>query len=369
VLFKNLIIASLIVATFLARRYFSDYGISWLLYVILSFFTTMLVMPFVIRFSFKFNFLDIPSSRKVHDTPTPKIGGIAVACGFIPVVLMAGVTYPTLAAIIAASLMVFISGVLDDMFCLSAKLRFFVQFIAACIVIWFGLRIHMVPAASPLAFLNILLTLLWIIGITNAFNFLDGINGEASGLAVIIGTTLAVFAFNSGATLRGEVIVIAVGAVCGFLPYNLKRKADIFMGDGGSGFLGFFLAAMSIHVEWGALPSITNLLMPVIVFSIFIYDMSMTTATRIYTGRIKNFSEWLTFTGKDHIHHRLADIFRGDRIIALLFIYAISASNALFPALFSIYRGTSDWFVIAAFFQTLLVYCIVTLLLFKSGNA
>ena len=80
---------------------------------------------------------------------------------------------------------------------------------------------------------------------------LDGINGLASGLAVIIGITLAVFAFNSGAALGGGVIVIAIGAICGFLPYNLKRKADIFLGDGGSGFLGFFLSAMSIHIEWG----------------------------------------------------------------------------------------------------------------------
>ena len=324
-------------------------------------------MPFIIRFAFRFNVLDMPASRKVHSTPTPKIGGIAVACGFIPSILLTGAYSPELVAIITASLLIFISGALDDMFCLSAKLRFLIQFIAAFIVVWYGVRLNIMSSESFTGTtINVFLTFLWIIGITNAFNFLDGINGEASGLAVIIGITLAVFAFNSGATLRGEVIVIAIGAVCGFLPYNLKRKADIFLGDGGSGFLGFFLSAISIHIEWGEQPSITNLLMPVIVFSICIYDMCMTTVTRIYTGKVKTFSEWLFYTGKDHIHHRLSNIFKGDKLTAVVFIYAISASNALFPALFVIYKGTSDWFVIAAFFQTILIYGIVTLLLFRS---
>ncbi|MBI5326783.1 MAG: undecaprenyl/decaprenyl-phosphate alpha-N-acetylglucosaminyl 1-phosphate transferase [Deltaproteobacteria bacterium] len=327
-------------------------------------------MPFIIRFAFRFNILDIPDNRKIHSTPIPKIGGIAVACGFIPSILLTGTQSPELIAIIAASLLVFVSGVLDDMFSISAKLRLFVQSIAAFLVVLFGVHLNILSADTYTGtVINVLLTFLWIIGITNAFNFLDGINGEASGLAVIIGLTLAVFAFNSGAALKGAVIVIAIGAVCGFLPYNLKRNADIFLGDGGSGFLGFFLSAMSIHIEWGEQPSLTNLLMPVIVFSICIYDMCMTTATRIYTGKVKTFLEWLIYTGKDHIHHRLSDIFRGNKLTAVGFIYAISASNAIFPALFAIYKDTSNWFIIAAFFQTILTYVIVTILLFRSEHS
>src|SRR3972149_1052905 len=364
---KNLILVPLIIITILTRKHFFDLGFFWLFYLLFSFLIAFFIMPFIIRFAFRFNMLDMPNSRKVHSTPTPKIGGIAVACGFIPSILLTGTQSPELVAIITASLLIFISGALDDMFDLSAKIRFLIQFVAAFIVVWFGVHLNIMDAGTYIGkAINIFLTFLWIIGITNAFNFLDGINGEASGLAVIIGITLAVFAFNSGATLRGEVIVIAIGAICGFLPYNLKRNADIFLGDGGSDFLGFFLSAMSIHIEWGERPGITNLLMPVVVFSICIYDMCMITATRIYTGKGKTFWEWLSYTGKDHLHHRLANIFEGKTLTAVVFIYAICASNAIFPALFAIYKGTSGWFVIAAFFQAILIYGIVTLLLFRS---
>lgn len=366
-LLKNLILVPLIIITILTRKYFFDSGFFWLFCLLFPSLIAFFVMPFIIRFAFRFNMLDMPNSRKVHSTPTPKIGGIAVACGFTLSILLTGAQSPELIAIITASLLIFISGALDDMFDLSAKLRFFIQFVAAFIVVWFGVHLNIMDAGTYIGkAVNIFLTFLWIIGITNAFNFLDGINGEASGLAVIIGITLAVFAFNSGATLRGGVIVIAIGAICGFLPYNLKRNADIFLGDGGSGFLGFFLSAMSIHIEWGEQPGITNLLMPVIVFSICIYDMCMTTVMRIYTGKVKTFSEWLHYTGKDHIHHRLSNIFKGDKLTAVVFIYAICASSAIFPALFAIYKGTSGWFIIAAFFQSILIYGIVTLLLFRS---
>lgn len=366
-LLKNLILVPLIIITILTRKYFFDSGFFWLFYLLFPFLIAFFIMPFIIRFAFRFNMLDMPNSRKVHSTPTPKIGGIAVACGFILSILLTGAQSPELVAIITASLLIFISGALDDMFDLSAKLRFLIQFVAAFIVVWFGVHLNIMDGGTYIGkAVNIFLTFLWIIGITNAFNFLDGINGEASGLAVIIGITLAVFAFNSGATLRGGVIVIAIGSICGFLPYNLKRNADIFLGDGGSGFLGFFLSAMSIHIEWGERPGITNLLMPVIVFSICIYDMCMTTVMRIYTGKVKTFSEWLHYTGKDHIHHRFSNIFKGDKLTAVVFIYVICASNAIFPALFAIYKGTSGWFIIAAFFQSILIYGIVTLLLFRS---
>lgn len=340
-------------------------GLAWLFYFLLAASITMALLPLIIRLAFRFNLLDQCNHRKVHLDPTPKIGGIAVAGGFLPALLLVNAQSPELTAIIAGSLLVFFAGVLDDIFDLSAKLRFLVQLAAALLVISFGVRLSILPETTFWALgLNISLTLLWIIGITNAFNFLDGINGEASGLAVIIGTVLAIFAFAHSTTPRGEVIVIAVGATAGFMPYNLKRRAEIFLGDGGSGFLGFFLAVMALHVNWGDQPGLANLLMPVAIFSLGIYDMCMTTVTRIYCGKVKNFTEWLIFTGKDHLHHRLMDIFGDSRLAAVFFIYIVAVANAVFPVLYVVYRGTSDWFIYAAFAQTLLIYALITIMLF-----
>lgn len=353
----------------IGREFFWASWPAWLFYFLLAASITMALLPLIIKVAFHYNILDQSDQdhqRKVHSDPTPKIGGIAVVCGFLPALLLAGTQSPELTAIIVGSLLIFLVGVLDDIFCLSTKLRFLAQFAAALLVIWFGVRLNLLPETSFWASnFNVFLTLLWIIGITNAFNFLDGINGEASGLAVIIGTVLAIFAFAHSTTLRGEVIVIAVGATAGFMPYNLKRRAEIFLGDGGSGFLGFFLAVMALHINWGDQPGLVNLLMPVAIFSLGIYDMCMTTVTRIHSGKVKNFTDWLVYTGKDHLHHRLTGVLGGSRLAAVFFIYAVAVANAVFPVLYIIYRGTSEWFIYAAFAQTLLIYAMITILLFS----
>ncbi|OGR02043.1 MAG: hypothetical protein A2520_03105 [Deltaproteobacteria bacterium RIFOXYD12_FULL_53_23] len=359
----------MLVALGFGREFFEISGLDWLFYFLLAASITMALLPLIIKLAFHFNLLDQSDQdhrRKVHRDPTPKIGGIAVVGGFMSALLLAGTQSPELTAIIAGSLLIFFSGVLDDIFCLSTKLRFLAQLAAALLVIWFGVRLSLLPETTFWARnLNILLTLLWIIGLTNAFNFLDGINGEASGIAVIIGTALAIFAFAHSTTLRGEVIVIAVGATAGFMPYNLKRRAEVFLGDGGSGFLGFFLAVMALHINWGDQPGLVNLLMPVAIFSLGIYDMCLTTVTRIYSGKVKNIHDWLVFTGKDHIHHRLTGILGGSRLAAVFFIYVVAVANAVFPVLYIIYRGTSDWFIYAAFAQTMLIYVMITIMLFS----
>ncbi|MBI5682458.1 MAG: undecaprenyl/decaprenyl-phosphate alpha-N-acetylglucosaminyl 1-phosphate transferase [Deltaproteobacteria bacterium] len=332
-----------------------------------AFLISFLIIPIIIKLAFRFNILDIPAERKVHDKPTPKLGGIAVFIGFITVVLISGIPLSRgMIAIIIASSLMFICGVADDVFHLRERTRLAYQIISVIILMLSGVYVKILPLDYVLGpAVNFVLTFFWIVGIVNAFNFLDGINGEASGIGIIIGITLAIFAFSSNNITLGVVIIIVIGAICGFIPFNLRYKARIFLGDSGSTFLGFFLSSSSIYIEWGEMPSITNLIMPVIIFSICIYDMTLTTVTRIYTGKVKNFDEWLSWTGKDHIHHRLSEIFGGDRLTAVLFIYIITANSTIFPSLFAIYKGTSDWFVAAALLQTILVYAIVTLLLWR----
>lgn len=332
---------------------------------------SFLLIPIIIKIAFKFNILDIPAERKVHIEPTPKLGGIAVFIGSIAIVFASDIQLSRgMTAIIISSSLMFICGVIDDVFGLRERTRLAYQIIAVIILMLSGIYIKLLPLDSVLGpVVNFILTFFWIVGIVNAFNFLDGINGEASGIGVIIGITLVIFAFSSNNIPLGITIIIVIGAVCGFIPFNLKNKANIFLGDSGSTFLGFFLSSSSIYIEWGESPGITNLLMPVIIFSICIYDMTLTTVTRIYTGKVRSFDEWLSFTGKDHIHHRLSEIFGGNKLTAVFFIYLITANSSIFPSLFAIYKGTSGWFIAAALFQSILVYTMVSIVLWKGGRA
>ncbi len=341
----------------------------YLLHVLDAFLLTYLLMPVVIHLAFSLKILDAPDMRKVHDAPTPKLGGIAVFIGFIIVGLPPGLTGNKVDYILAASALIWFVGVWDDIYQLSARFRLLAQLIATVILMWGGVFLAIVPQGVPGGFLvNSLLTLLWVIGITNAFNFLDGINGESAGIGIIIATVMSIYAYLTDEIAASIILCTLAGALIGFLPYNLKRKADIFIGDSGSTFVGFILAAMTIQMEWGVEPHIVNLILPVMAFFICIYDTTMTTITRIWSGKVRSFQQWVDYVGTDHIHHKLSRFFRGDKLIAVFSLYLLTLQSALFVVMYAFfYRGlSSTYFALASFFQTLLTYAIITLFFFLS---
>jgi len=158
-------------------------------------------------------------------------------------------------------------------------------------------------------------------------NFIDGMDGLAAGVAAIISFFMGIVAYQTYQPVMGWIALALLGSCLGFLPYNFtrKRQASIFLGDTGSTFLGFILAALAVKGEWSSTSEIVSFSAPVLIFWILIFDMSYITVERILTGKVKTFRQWVDYVGKDHIHHRLYELL-GDRRKAVLFIYFICAT-------------------------------------------
>jgi UDP-GlcNAc:undecaprenyl-phosphate GlcNAc-1-phosphate transferase len=166
--------------------------------------------------------------------------------------------------------------------------------------------------------------LFWIIGIANAMNFFDGMDGLAAGLGAVISFFLGVVAFQTGQPFLGWVAIAMLGGCLGFLPFNfrIKKSAAIFLGDAGSVVIGFILACVAVYGDWAQGNPVVALVSPVLIFWILIFDMVHITVDRILTGKVKNFRQWIEYVGKDHLHHRLANVL-GGRKQSVLFIYLL----------------------------------------------
>lgn len=292
--------------------------------ILLSFFWTYLLMPFLIKLSFKIGLLDKPDeSRKTHKQPTSLAGGVAIYIAFALTILFNFHFSLQMKAILVASAIIFTVGLIDDIGKISAKVRLLGQLVAASILIYYGVRVTFVPDWMGGIFTEIVITLIWLIGITNSMNFIDGINGLASGSCIIYCVFFAIVSIITKQTYMMFLVVTVAGSCLGFFIYNFryKKPAWVFLGDSGSTFLGFFLASIAILGEWGN--SIVDITIPVLIMSVLIFDMTLTTIVRIYTGEVKTFGQWIHYTGRDHLHHRLSDLGLGDGFAALV-IFGVS---------------------------------------------
>ena len=308
------------------RQYFVDIWFLRSAYILyLSFALSFFFTPIVRRLALLFKVVDIPDERKVHSEPTPRWGGLAVYSAFAIVIIYNFDFSLSLKGIsIGAAILVGV-GLLDDKFGLSAKIRIFFQLLATGIAIYSGARMTFLPETMWGNIFEITLTILWFVGITNAMNFLDGMDGLCVGLsainafffgAVAVGAKQPFFMFLSAALC---------GACIGFLPYNFRRKkpARIFLGDTGSTFLGFTLAGIALTGDW-VRDNYVAVIVPLIILAVPIFDMSLTTFMRIKERKVRSVGEWLKYTGKDHFHHRIADMgFGKRRTVKLICLIAI----------------------------------------------
>ncbi|TAL12558.1 MAG: undecaprenyl/decaprenyl-phosphate alpha-N-acetylglucosaminyl 1-phosphate transferase [Nitrospirae bacterium] len=232
--------------------------------------------------------------------------------------------------VLAGGTLLLCIGIRDDLREIPATAKLGFQIVAAGMVIWSGKLLSVFPHGLVGDTVNVLLTVLWIVGITNAFNFFDGMDGLATGLAIIIAFFMGVVAFQTGQPALGWVAVALIGAGLGFLPYNFKPRAPatIFLGDAGSTFLGFTLACLAVKGNWADGKPIVSLSTPVLIFGILIYDMVHTTVERIYMGKVRTLKEYLEYVGKDHMHHRLERAL-GSRTDAVLMIFLLSIALGL----------------------------------------
>ena len=261
----------------------------------------------MVQISHHWNLVDIPTERKIHVQPTPRVGGIAVYAGFVGSVLMNSILPDWMTAVVVAGSLLLIVGVIDDIRELPASWKLVAQLVAAGIVIASGKVLTLFPAGVAGDTANMVVTLLWIVGITNAFNFFDGMDGLATGLAILMAGFMGMVAFETEQPGLGWLAMAVIGACAGFFPHNFRGRqpANIFLGDGGSTFLGFTLACLAVKGNWANHSPMVSFSNPLLIFGVLIYDMIHITVERVVTGKVHSVKEWLDYVGKDHLHHRL----------------------------------------------------------------
>lgn len=270
--------------------------------------------PVAIQFSYRLGVLDVPDERKEHERPMPLLGGPAVLAAFaaasvlglwsLPNGLLSVELRTQLAGTLAAGALIALMGVADDRWGLKPGVRLIGQLAAVCLVMRCGVMMSFLPP-TPLGRLGeIVLTMLWLVGITNSVNFLDGLDGLASGVSTVAALSFGVIAALTGQAAVAVVSFCLAGAALGFLKYNF-RPASIYLGDSGATFLGFTLACIGVVGDWGTPDRAADLFVPVIVLGIPIYDTIYITIYRIRAGLVHNLSELAAYVGRDHLQHRL----------------------------------------------------------------
>jgi len=326
-LFFAILIFNAILLVPQTRTFFSNVGWRWVYILLLSFAFSFILTPLFGYIAWKFNILDKPDERKLHMEATPLLGGAAVFAGFLIAILLNGIYSLKLGVILIASSLLLVFGIVDDTTGIPASIKLIVQLCCTVLVMSFGVVLNCIPDTLGIyaQIGNIFLTFFWIIGITNAMNFFDGMDGLASGLGACISFFLGITAFQTDQPFLGWVSVAMLGSCLGFLPFNLKKKGDasIFLGDAGSTFIGFVLSCVAVYGEWSSDNPIVAFISPVLIFWVLIFDMIHITVDRILSKKIFNFRDWIEYVGTDHLHHRLALVLEGKKK-SVLFIYVLT---------------------------------------------
>ena len=309
--------------------YMAAFGIAMLL--------TMLLTPVSKKIAFKVGAIDHPKERGVHIKPTPLSGGSAIVASFVVTAMimmpsMKGYVSREFAGLILGGLLITSVGFLDDVYGLSPRIRIFFQVLAALIVVFTGTSIEWVSwpwAPSGLIHLKTFgsfITVFWIVGLTNALNFIDGLDGLAAGIASIGALSFMAISILFGQPANVMLAAVLAGACIGFLPHNFN-PATIFMGDTGSTFLGFMLAALSIQGLTKSYTLIT-LLVGGIVLGLPIFDTSFAILRRVAK------KQSIAQADRGHLHHRLVDKGISHRR-AVLTMYAVAGAFGIAGVLFA----------------------------------
>ena len=272
---------------------------------------SFLMTPVVKSFAYKVGAIDVPKdARRMHHKPIPRLGGLAIFAGFmVSILLFVDIRLnPQMQSILLGAVIIVVLGVVDDIMALPAKLKFVVQIAAALIPALNGVSIQALSnpnifsgnAYWVLDWLSIPITVLWIVGITNAVNLIDGLDGLANGVSAISAATVLVIALICSETQVAIVMAALVGACVGFLPYNLN-PAKMFMGDTGATFLGFILATMSIQGLF-KFYAVISFAVPFLILGLPIFDTAFAMIRRVAHGQSPMHAD------RGHIHHRLIDM-------------------------------------------------------------
>lgn len=307
----------------------------------IAFVLSLATTPLAKRVAYLIGAVDVPrDNRRMHKRPIPRCGGLAIIFGFMASVLCFGPPTRGLAATMIGAGVIAIMGVVDDCKNLDARLKFIIQILAALIVVIGGdYRIEVMTNPNIFSdntyivfpwWLSGILSVLWIVFITNAVNFIDGLDGLAAGVSAIMSVSLVFIAIRAGEYSVAVVGTALMGACFGFLPFNFN-PANIFMGDTGSTFLGFILATLSIQGVFKSY-AIISFAVPLLILGLPLFDAMFAMLRRILKGQNPMTAD------RGHLHHRLIDMgFSQKQTVFIL--YAISGILGITAVLLA-ERGT-----------------------------
>ncbi len=280
------------------------------------------------RIALSWGIVDLPNARKIHQTPIPLLGGVAIYCGTVLAILVfvKSAARGQIFGILAASTLLLVVGMLDDRHLLHHQVKLFVAMpLAALTLVALGVRTQIASTFVPGAFGSILdigLTLFWVVGITAAYNVFDHMDGLASGVTAIASLFFTILALRDGQVLVATLGAALLGGSLGFLLWNFK-PAKIFMGDGGAMFLGLMVATLGLKLRLNGVPEATSWMVPVLLLLVPIFDTTLICISRTRRGLVPFASP-----GKDHTAHRLANTRLGQRG-AVLTLYAVGTASGL----------------------------------------
>jgi UDP-GlcNAc:undecaprenyl-phosphate GlcNAc-1-phosphate transferase len=312
------------------RFYFTYMGLRWLYVFLFSLSLSYLLTPLMRLIALRLNIMDKPDGRKVHKNATPLLGGIAILLAFSFSLAANMLLEKGLLVLLCGGIIMALMGLLDDVRGMPALLKLGVQVLVVVFLVSNGIILDLFPPRTTWGFwMNSVFTLIWIVGITNAMNFIDGMDGLATGLSAIMATFIGIVAFQTDQPFMGWIAIAILGSCLGFLPFNfrIRNPALIFLGDAGSTFLGFMLAGLAVMGYWSE-SRIVSFANPVLIFWILIFDMIYITVERIASGKVRSMKAWIDYVGTDHLHHRLYFLL-GDKWKAVLTIFLFSAALGL----------------------------------------
>lgn len=261
---------------------------------------SVVLTPVTIFVAKRLGIMDHPSEdRKIHSRPIPLLGGVAIYLSFVTAVLLTLDYSQALKGVLVGGSIIFFMGLIDDVNHLRAAVKLVGQIAAALCLVRYGV---VIDAIKPY-WLSAVVTVVAVVGLTNALNFLDNMDGLCAGLAAVCSLAFGLIAVQSSQPWLSYLAFGLVGASLGFLPYNFK-PARVFMGDAGSTFLGFTLASLAVVGDWAySVPVAVSV--PILVLGLLIFDTTLITVLRVKDGKVRTFRQWIEHTDTDHTSHRL----------------------------------------------------------------
>lgn len=320
----------------------------FLLIAISAFALAVGTTPLVRWLAVKVGVVDKPNARKIHSRPIPLLGGIAIYLAFLVALIILGDRFYVrqVVGILLGASICSLLGLIDDRRSLSALVKLGGQLVAAVVLVLSGVQVQ----STPWPVVNILITVFWVVGITNAMNLLDNMDGLSAGIAAVSSAFFLLLAALSGQYLVGALAAALLGACIGFLVYN-SHPASIFMGDTGALFIGFMLAAVGIKLKFQNVTFVTWMI-PVLVLGLPIFD-----TTLVFISRLRRHLNPLTTPGKDHTSHRLVRQGFTNRE-AVLMLYLVGCGLGM-VATYLTQSGVLEGYLVGAAVLVLAIYTII----------